>query len=138
MFPVSITAAKLSVLFFYHRIFPSDRFRVISIIIGIVTLAWFIVFIFLQFFTCVPLAYYWDKSIPGGHCIDEHVIAYYGTSPGDIATNIAILILPIPYLWNLQMHLQRRLAIIAIFLLGSLYDFTTTKLLLVSADRALP
>ena len=124
MFPVSVTAAKLSVLFFYHRIFPSKRFRNISIVIGLVTLAWFIVFIFLQFFTCVPLDYYWDKSIPGGHCINTHIIAYYGTSPGDIATNIAILILPIPYLWNLQMQWQRRLGLIAIFLLGSLYDFT--------------
>ena len=128
MFPISITAAKLSVLFFYRRIFPSNRFRTISIIIGIVTLAWFVLFIFLQFFTCVPLAYYWDKSIPGGHCIDDHIIAYYGTSPGDIATNIAILILPIPYLWNLQMHWQRRLAVIAIFFLGSLYDFTILTL----------
>ena len=127
MFPVSITAAKLSVLFFYHRIFPSKGFLFISIIIGIVTIAWFIVFIFLQFFTCVPLDYYWDKSIPGGHCIDDHIIAFYGTSPGDIATNIAILILPIPYLWNLQMHWQRKVAVIAIFLLGSLYDSTITK-----------
>ena len=126
MFPVSITAAKLSVLFFYHRIFPSYRFLIISYIIGIVTLAWFITFIFLQFFSCVPLNYYWDKTIPGGHCIDEHIIAYYGTSPGDIVTNVAILILPIPYLWSLQMELPRRLALIAIFLLGSLYDITIT------------
>jgi len=30
--------------------------------------------------------------------------AYYGTTPPDIATNIALLILPIPILWNLQMR----------------------------------
>jgi len=33
--------------------------------------------------------------------------AYYGTIPPDIATNIALLILPIPVLWNLQMKPAR-------------------------------
>ena len=74
----------------------------------------------LGFFTCIPLAYYWDRSIPGGHCINQNNVAYYGTSPPDILTNFAILLLPIPYLWNLQMQRAKKIAITGIFILGSL------------------
>ena len=107
-------------LFFYHRIFPGRLFRTISIIIGVVVIVWFIAFVFLQFFTCIPLAYTWDKTIPGGRCISANDVAYYGTSPLDILTNVAILILPIPDLWKLQMPPWKKLAITLIFLLGSL------------------
>ena len=49
--------------------------------------------------------------------------AYHGTlvtSPPDIITNFAILILPIPSLIKLQMHWAKKLAVVGIFLLGSL------------------
>ena len=120
IFPVSAAALKLSVLFFYQRIFPDRRFRNISIIIGLVVIVWFISFIFLQFFTCIPLAFFWDKSIPNGKCINSNYVAYFGTSPLDILTNIAILVLPIPHLWNLQMRRAKKIAITVIFVLGSL------------------
>lgn len=107
-------------LFFYHRIFPGRLFRIVSIVIGLVVILWFIAFIILQIVTCIPLAYLWDKTIPGGHCISANEVAYYGTSPLDILTNIAILILPIPDLWNLQMQRWKKFAITLIFVLGSL------------------
>ena len=96
------------------------RFHLLSNAIGVVCIIWFIAFIFLQFFTCVPLAFYWNKAIPDGHCINANYVAYFGTSPLDILTNIAILILPIPHLWNLQMVRAKKKAIIGIFILGSL------------------
>lgn len=95
-------------------------FRIVSIVIGLVVIIWFIAFIISQVLTCIPLAYLWDKTIPGGHCINPNHIAYYGTSPPDILTNIAILILPIPDLWKLQMQRWKKFAITLIFILGSL------------------
>ncbi|KAL6714605.1 hypothetical protein ACLMJK_008030 [Lecanora helva] len=119
IFVGSAAPAKLSVLFFYHRIFPERQFRIISIVIGIVVIIWFIAYVFIIFFICIPFAYNWDKTIKGGHCINSNDTAYYGTSPPDIATNLAILILPIPYLWKLQMHWQKKLAITVVFAVGS-------------------
>lgn len=46
-------------------------------------------------------------------CILRHL-------PLDILNNIAILILPIPDLWNLQMQRWKKFAITLIFVLGSL------------------
>lgn len=113
-------ATKFSVLFFYHRIFFEPRFKHISILIGVMVLVWFLLYTFLQFFSCTPLAYHWDKTIHG-HCIDRKMISYYGYFPLDILTNILILILPIPYLWKLQMERAKKVAVIGIFVLGSLY-----------------
>ncbi|KAL8916159.1 MAG: hypothetical protein Q9172_006430 [Xanthocarpia lactea] len=119
IFPVGCTALKLSVLFFYHRIFPIRKFTIWSIVIGIVVIGWFIAFIVSQFLTCRPLNYYWDKSIPGGKCINQVHNSDYVTTPADILTNIAILILPIPWLWGLQMKMRRKVAVTLIFFLGS-------------------
>ncbi|KAL8719872.1 MAG: hypothetical protein Q9181_008000 [Wetmoreana brouardii] len=122
IFPVACAALKFSVLFFYHRIFPVQKFAIWNIGIGVVVFAWFIAFIVSQFLTCRPLAYNWDKTIAGGRCINSNHVAYYITSPPDIATNIAILVLPIPWLWNLQMHLRKKIALTIIFLLDTIVN----------------
>ncbi|KAL8767561.1 MAG: hypothetical protein Q9209_005978 [Squamulea sp. 1 TL-2023] len=119
IFSVACTALKFSVLAFYHRIFPIRKFTVYCIIIAAIVVAWFIAFVVTQFVTCQPFEYWWDKSIPGGHCINGKHVGYYITSPPDILTNIAILVLPIPWLWDLQMQTRRKIAITCIFILGS-------------------
>ena len=122
-FAFSASAIKLSVLFYYRRIFPEQQFRIICIFVGLVVIAWFIAYMFLEFFTCIPFAYYWNKAIPGGHCINQNHVAYYGTTPPDVLTNLALLVLPIPYLWRLQMQRAKKIAITVIFVLGTLYVY---------------
>ncbi|KAL8787211.1 MAG: hypothetical protein Q9213_002322 [Squamulea squamosa] len=119
VFAVACTALKFSVLVFYHRIFPIWKFTIYCIILGAIVIAWFIAYIVSQFLICRPVQYWWDKSIPGGHCINANQVGYYITSPPDILTNIAILILPIPWLWGLQMQTRKKIAITGIFILGS-------------------
>ncbi|KAI4113392.1 MAG: hypothetical protein LQ345_005618 [Seirophora villosa] len=123
VFPVACAALKFSILIFYHRIFPFRKFTISCIGIGFVVIAWFIAFIVASFLSCRPLAYYWDKSIAGGHCINLVHVSFYITSPPDILTNFAILALPLPWLWNLQMQLQRKVVVICIFILGSFAAF---------------
>ncbi|KAL8893717.1 MAG: hypothetical protein Q9192_004995 [Flavoplaca navasiana] len=120
IFPIAMTPLKLSILWFYHRIFPIRKFTISCIAIAAVTVAWLIASLVAQFLLCRPFQYFWDKSIPGGTCINIKHVAYFITSPPDILTSIAILILPIPSLWGLQMQRRRKLAISGIFLLASL------------------
>ncbi|KAI4289045.1 MAG: hypothetical protein L6R35_001694 [Caloplaca aegaea] len=119
IFPVACAAMKFSILIFYHRIFPFRKFTISCIVIGVAVAAWFLAFILASFLTCRPIQYFWDKSIPGGQCANVLHITYYVTSPPDILTNFAILVLPLPWLWNLQMQLRRKLVIICILALGS-------------------
>ena len=82
-------------------------------------IAWWISLMFTVVFSCKPIQFFWDKSIPGGTCLNENVVAY-GTTGVNIVTDLIVLCLPIPWLWNLQMPLSRKLNVIGIFILGGL------------------
>ena len=107
-------------LFFYRRIFPVKRFVILSVVTGAATLAWCIALIFSIIFSCKPVQFFWDKNIPGGRCLNENSLSY-GITAANIATDIAVLVLPLPWLWRLQMNFNRKVAISGIFLLGCLY-----------------
>ena len=119
LFACSITLTKLSILFFYRRIFPSRQFALIEIILGSVMIGWWLSLVFAVIFSCHPVNYFWNKSVPNGHCINENILAY-GVTAVNIVTDLAVLCLPIPWLWTLQMPLSRKLGLIGIFCLGGL------------------
>ena len=80
---------------------------------------WCLAHIITVIFSCQPIPYFWDRTIKGGKCINENNFSY-GTSAANILTDIAVLVLPIPWLWRLQMKTEKKVAIAGIFLLGSL------------------
>lgn len=69
-------------------------------------------------FQCRPFAANWDKSIPGATCVSAtHTTkTSYALSSTNIITDWACAIIPIPLLWNTQMH--RRYKFIVAGLLG--------------------
>ncbi|KAL8947284.1 MAG: hypothetical protein Q9222_006421, partial [Ikaeria aurantiellina] len=118
LFGCSITATKLSILFFYHRLFPFRTFFIVSLIVGIASILWWVGLMLTAFLHCQPLAYYWDRSIPGGHCVNDNLIGYAITSV-NIVTDLVVLILPIPWLWGMNMAVPKRMAVVGLFILGS-------------------
>ena len=82
-------------------------------------MGWCIAFIGSVVFNCYPVRFFWDKSVPGGHCIDAKVQSY-SLAAISTFTDIVVWVLPIPWLWGLQMSLIKRLGVIATFALGGL------------------
>ena len=72
------------------------------------------------FLHCQPFAYNWDRSIPNGHCANDNIIGYTITSV-NVITDLVVLILPIPWLWGMNMAVPKRMAVVGLFVLGSLY-----------------
>lgn len=68
-------------------------------------------------FQCTPVNFWWNRTITGGHCVNNTKFLL-GNSVPNIATDIAILLLPIPFIWNLQQSSGRKLALSGVFLLG--------------------
>ena len=83
---------------------------------------------------CIPVARYWDPSIPGG-CINRSDL-HYALAGFNILNDIALLVAPMPYLKNLQIPRKAKAVLIAVFACGSLYVFASLllKLLCVSFD----
>ncbi|KAL8724087.1 MAG: hypothetical protein Q9166_008138 [cf. Caloplaca sp. 2 TL-2023] len=118
LFGCSITATKVSILFFYNRLFPFRTFYVVSLITGIASTLWWVGLMLTAFLHCRPLAYYWDRSIPNGYCVNDNLIGYSITSV-NIVTDLIVLILPIPWLWGMNMAIPKRMAVVGLFVLGS-------------------
>ncbi|KKY13761.1 putative conserved hypothetical protein [Diplodia seriata] len=56
--------------------------------------------------------YSWDKSIPGGKCKDKRILTgmSFAISAANIVTDWTCALLPIPLLWNLEMHRNSKIA----------------------------
>ncbi|KAL8969484.1 MAG: hypothetical protein Q9183_001975 [Haloplaca sp. 2 TL-2023] len=71
-------------------------------------------------------SYFWTQAIdPGkGTCLDRPALLW-ASSVLTLLNDIAILVLPIPILWRLQMPQSKKIGILGIFLLGSFVVLTT-------------
>jgi hypothetical protein len=116
----SLVCIKLSILLFYLRLFPGRKFAYWAYANMAYTICWGIATWIVNLNVCHPIAYFWDKTIPDGYCKNQ---AVSGTINGSLSLfgDIMILVLPIPMVWGLQINLRRRLALLGIFLLGTLY-----------------
>ena len=116
--------AKISILFQYSRIFNSNgranlalfvaiRISIISIFI------FYFVRMFLDIFQCIPIEKSWNKLITTGHCYDFNA-AYKASGIFNVLSDFAILIMPMPCVWKLNMPLRKRVLTMSVFASGFL------------------
>lgn len=135
LWTVAITLVKFSILLLYLRLFEKSKIArwTIRALMGVVSL-WGILVVsinseqfsdqvanhtpqfFLTVFQCNPVSLAWDYELPGT-CFHHHWME--STIP-HIITDVAILAIPIPVVWGLQMQLSQRLILCSIFSLGGL------------------
>ena len=109
MYPISLFFVKLSVLAFYRRLSPNKTYqRAIWITGGIVTL-YTIIMVLLNAFECKNPSDAWNPATWPRGCRDL-VPIYYGQAGFNIASDIVILVLPIPTLLKLQINKTKRSA----------------------------
>lgn len=68
---------------------------------------------------CVPVAKFWDREIPGG-CLDFEIVWFFNASM-NIATDVALFILPMPLLSRLQLPRMQKIGLMGVFAIGILY-----------------
>jgi hypothetical protein len=66
---------------------------------------------------CLPVAYFWDKAIPGGRCLPEQPV-WFGNGALNIATDLMILILPMPTFSKLQLAKKQKIGLMLVLALG--------------------
>ncbi|KAL0932704.1 uncharacterized protein CTRU02_211667 [Colletotrichum truncatum] len=108
---------KFSILFQYRRIFRTENAK--KVITGlIIWLAVYAAFCLgISIFTCWPVAKYWNDQIEGG-CIERSVVNYV-IAGFNILNDIIILVLPVPWLRNLQVTFRAKLILIGVFTCGA-------------------
>jgi hypothetical protein len=110
---------KLSALHLYITIFPKKSFRYVSYGVMGLSVAYCLVNFFQLLLACHPIAYNWDKTIPGGSCMNANA-PFLSSAIINVAIDVIIVILPMPVLWNLQMKVSKKVSISLIFGIGAL------------------
>lgn len=120
IYMAGVTIPKVTMLLLYLRIFTQRKVRVATwIVLGVVVTNYFTSGVIVSFTICQPFAFNWDKSIEGGRC--AHLMtAYRLISIPNVATDLAILALPLHPLWHLPMSQTRKIGVILTFMTGGL------------------
>ncbi|CAI7644391.1 unnamed protein product [Penicillium glandicola] len=123
IYQTSLISTKMSILLQYKRVFSTPRMRLACwILIGFLGLygTWTILS---AWFNCVPLAKFWDPTVPG-FCFDKKAL-WFSNSAIHIVTDILILIYPMPVLKSLQLPKRQKYALMAVFALGGFVLITS-------------
>lgn len=122
LYLTAVAFSKASILSTYLRLFQANAIflRRLTWIMLVVLVLNFIAFAIASNLQCIPFAYMWDKSIPGGKCFDVDAFFKASSAP-NIATDVVILGLPIPLVWGLKASFVRKVGLMAVFAAGSMY-----------------
>ncbi|KAI2754014.1 hypothetical protein DTO006G1_8756 [Penicillium roqueforti] len=114
----ALTVVKLSILLFLRRL--DSRSRVVKYLTWssfAVVITLFMTVLLVDIFQCNPVAYVYDRTIPGGKCINQGAF-YVSTAALNLFTDIMVLSIPVIITARLQMPLRRKIAVCIILCLG--------------------
>ncbi|KAK3389762.1 hypothetical protein B0H63DRAFT_390514 [Podospora didyma] len=118
LFVFSTTFAKVSILFSYLRLAPINSwFRDLTrISIGVIIVG-NVAFIIVLFTQCIPTSSYWNLLLNHRDCIAEGppLLAQAALT---VTADFVVWILPLPTLYQAQLPLRQRIALIVLFSFG--------------------
>ena len=117
---------KFSILLQYLRVFVPSRKANMSLFVAVhsmnmIIFIFYLLHMFFMIFLCRPREKYWNRLITTGSCYDFNT-AIKATGFFNVLSDFIILLLPISSIWRLQISLQKKLGILAVFATGILYD----------------
>jgi len=116
-----VTFPKICIMMLYIRILDKVKRKVriaVYVTMAVVVLN-ALVNMVLFAISCTPYAYYWDRTIPGGRCLNGGVWQKIISVP-NMATDGALLALPFFAFWGLQVSFTRKVGLTAVFLTGGI------------------
>ncbi|KAK9416454.1 hypothetical protein SUNI508_01871 [Seiridium unicorne] len=126
LYPPAHLFIKTSILLFYVKIFRTPGFKRVAWIVWGYTFLWSIHAQLASLLECLPPAYFYDKDIPGGHCVPNPLINISLTeSVLNTLGDLAIFIMPMPMLKHLQVNEQKKIALYGVFAVGLLVNITS-------------
>lgn len=110
---------KLSVIFFYRRVFRGQTFDFYSKTMIALVGVWITAFFLATLFECgTRVQYMWTDILDVSTQCTNSVMYHNAYAISDLITEVMILAMPIPIIWRLQMSLSQKLAVSIVFALG--------------------
>jgi hypothetical protein len=121
MYLSALPLTKISILFFYLRIFPGKTFRNCTFVLMALNVGYLIAFECISIWQCRPLEAAWKKwdgTYPA-KCNNINVQSWMSAAL-NILFDLCILILPMPELYKLRMSKKKKVHIMCMFSVGIL------------------
>ncbi|KAI4596754.1 hypothetical protein KJ359_005096 [Pestalotiopsis sp. 9143b] len=114
-----VPATKISILCFYLRIFPRREFRIGAWVLIGANVLYFFAFEIITIFQCTPIPgawLEWDGTYEAA-CRDVNLQAWVAAAVC-IVLDVALIALPMPELWNLNLSLKKKVQVMLMFAVG--------------------
>jgi hypothetical protein len=116
-----INLSKASILLLYSRIFNNVKwFKFACYALTTIVAMYCIASVVATIVQCDPIPRAWDKTIPGNRECISMAQFWYANAGFSIATDIIILLMPMPLVYGLQVPRIQKVALILVFALGVL------------------
>ncbi|KAI1460995.1 hypothetical protein F4805DRAFT_351888 [Annulohypoxylon moriforme] len=122
MYLATMIFLKTAILLEWARIFSANSrkaFRWTCYILAGVNSIYYAINIVLECTSCTPRAYYWDKTIPNGHCTNTAILSLVSAIV-NLLFDLSLLILPYGVVWRLNMSPRKRAGVYVVFIIGLL------------------
>ncbi|ROV97415.1 hypothetical protein VMCG_06877 [Cytospora schulzeri] len=123
VYAAAVSSTKISILFFYYRIFRKNAGQIFLISLGIgglMAAAYPIIVWTTMATACQPTSYFWEQFTGvAGECPVDISSFFLALGIINMLNDILVLLIPIPQIWKLQMSVQKRLGVIGVLALGS-------------------
>ncbi|KAF7542937.1 hypothetical protein G7046_g10087 [Stylonectria norvegica] len=116
---MTLVFVKLTFLLHYYRLMSVSNMRPLFLAALVIVALWGVSQFIMAFIECIPLEAVWDHRV-NGRCIPHTVTLWYFNGVFNIATDVSILVLPLPILWKLQLPPLQKGVLAGIFGLGFL------------------
>ncbi|KAL1611926.1 hypothetical protein SLS60_000149 [Paraconiothyrium brasiliense] len=107
---------RMSLLALYRRIFSTPGYRLIALLIMVISTMWIVGAMIGNFVICIPFDSFWDRLKPG-KCLNFNI---YALSVGivEVILDAFTLALPIRVVLSLHVPTHKKIGLMGIFLLG--------------------
>ncbi|KAH6721033.1 hypothetical protein BKA61DRAFT_589855 [Leptodontidium sp. MPI-SDFR-AT-0119] len=112
---------KLTILLFSSRLYSLAHKPTLAItVLILLMLAFYIPMEFAKIFICSPISAYWDRSAhPHATCLDVKTL-YFADTAVSVITDIAVLMVPIPLIWGMNLSKMRKFKVMALLAAGGI------------------
>ncbi|KAF4453300.1 hypothetical protein F53441_4030 [Fusarium austroafricanum] len=118
----AIAFSKFAILAFYWRLFQFSDIRIPIQVLSCITVAWFLLRLFMVSLQCLPLTVLWDgtQEEKDAKCHIKESTFFFSTVLTHVLIDCAILILPAIEVGKLHLPRGQKFAVIALFAFGAM------------------
>lgn len=137
-YTMTMSLAKLAILVVYRRLFPQRLMHISVWIVAVILILQSIVGTILLFVVCRPFWVNWGPlEMQQDHCFDKMSLFLWISLP-NIITDLALIALPLPIIWKLQLSNNLKAALTVTFLIGGRYVYEAVPFILSSFSIDVP